>query len=550
VLKCFISRSASAIKHSEKSVCFGTDSIRLNLKRDLKMKKGNKRVAKSGLTRMIIICFIVLLEVMLLAYLVTIFNQIAVWMPLCYSLIAGFAVIFLYSSYRTSAVKVPWIILILAFPVVGVIAYFIIGFNQPTKNMRKKYSEVDGIILPLLDQNQKTMEELRTLNPHIAGISEYLSRKCGYPVYKNTDIVYFPEARLGFEEQLNELKKAKKFIFLEYYAIEDTFSWQKVQEILELKAKEGIDVRVIYDDMGSIGFINTDFMRRLESKGIRCCVFNELAPWLNVFLNNRDHRKITVIDGITGFTGGYNMADEYFNIKKPYGYWKDTGIMIKGEAVKSLTAIFLEMWYCIRDDNTEIIKSFIDAPVSENSENGFIQPYGDNPMDDEETGENVYLGLADQAVKYIWYTTPYLILNDELIHALGLAAKKGVDVRIITPGIPDKKMVYSVTRSYYNSLARNGVKIYEFTPGFCHCKMCVTDDIAAVNGSINLDLRSFYHDFENACLYYGCKAVKDTKEDIEKILSESRDVTEQYRTGRSAMLRFGQMILRLFAPLM
>jgi cardiolipin synthase len=301
--------------------------------------------------------------------------------------------------------------------------------------------------------------------------------------------------------------------------------------------------------MGSIGFINKDFVKRLEKKGIRCRVFNAFAPGLNIFLNNRDHRKITVIDGRVGFTGGYNLANEYFNLTHPYGHWKDTGIRLEGDAVRSLTVMFLEMWYAVKKDG-EDIAGFLAMHDYRAKEAGFIQPYADSPMDREQVGENVYISLAESAVNYVWFITPYLILTDEMIHAFGLAAKRGVDVRVITPGIPDKKMVYSVTRSYYNTLVENGVRIYEYTPGFCHCKMCVTDDTAATNGTINLDYRSLYHHFENGCLYYGCQAVQETKADFDAILAQSTEVTEQYRTGRNAMLRFSQMVLRLFAPLM
>ena len=339
---------------------------------------------------------------------------------------------------------------------------------------------------------------------------------------------------------------------MEYHAIEDKESWHRIQTALEERVRAGVEVRVFYDDMGSIGFINTDFVKKLESVGIKCRVFNPFAPGLNLFLNNRDHRKITVVDGKVGFTGGYNLANEYFNITHPYGQWKDTGIRLEGDAVRSLTITFLEMWNAIKasdQDDTDIDR-YLPESDYQAEEKGYVQPYADSPMDDEQVGEEVYISMANKAEKYCYYITPYLIITDEMTHALSLAAKRGVDVRIITPGIPDKKLVYGVTRSFYGGLVRNGVRIFEWEPGFCHAKMSIADDKMATCGTINLDYRSLYHHFENGCFLYHCNAVAEIKRDFDKTFKECREVTEQYRTGRSATLRLGQLFLRLFAQLL
>ena len=303
--------------------------------------------------------------------------------------------------------------------------------------------------------------------------------------------------------------------------------------------------------MGSIGFVNKKFAEKLEAVGIRCHVFNPVHPMMNVFLNNRDHRKITVVDGQIGYTGGYNLANEYFNITHPYGQWKDTGVRMEGDAVRSLTAAFLEMWNAsIRTENDEDTALGAYFPTYAAEGNGFIQPYADSPLDDEHVGEEVYISMANKAEKYCWFITPYLIITDEMAHALSLAAKRGVDVRIITPGIPDKKMVYNVTRSFYNCLVRNGVRVFEWTPGFCHAKMSVADDCMATCGTINLDYRSLYHHFENGCFMADCDAVADIRADFERMMAQSREVTQQYREGRSATLRLGQLVMRFFAELL
>ena len=461
-------------------------------------------------------------------------------------------VLALYASDQTSSMKMPWIILILIFPIMGVALYLLIGLNGGTRKMRKRYEKIDSRLFPLLPDNSDNLERLRLQLPKAGSISTYIQRNSSYPVYRNTDITYYDEAIKGLHAQLADLAKAEHFIFMEYHAIEDAEAWHMVQEVLEDRVKAGVEVRVFYDDMGSIGFINTDFIKKMEKVGIRCRVFNPFTPGLNMFLNNRDHRKITVIDGKVGFTGGYNLANEYFNLTHPYGQWKDTGIRLEGDAVRSLTVTFLEMWNAVSDkdqNDVDFTKFLPDYPYAA-KQTGFIQPYADSPIDHEHVGEEVYISMANKAEKYCWFMTPYLIITDEMAHALSLAAKRGVDVRIITPGIPDKKMVYSVTRSFYHGLVRNGVKIYEWTPGFCHAKMSVADDCMATCGTINLDYRSLYHHFENGCFMADCGTVLEIRRDLEHTITQCRDVTEKYKSGRSAYLRLSQLFLRLFAELL
>ncbi|MBQ9632992.1 MAG: cardiolipin synthase [Lachnospiraceae bacterium] len=463
----------------------------------------------------------------------------------------------IYGQRQSPSFKMPWIMLILTLPVFGILLYLLIGLNGSTHRMQKEYEGLDKKLLPLLPEDEKVIEKERKRDVRIANLSHYIRRNSGFPVYADTRITYYDDAAEGIEAQKGELKKAERFIFMEYHAIEDAQSWRAIEDILVQKAASGVEVRVFYDDMGSIGFINTDFVEKLKNKGIQCQVFNAFAPGMNIFLNNRDHRKITVIDGKVGFTGGYNLANEYFHVTEPFGFWKDTGVRLVGRAVDSLTVMFLEMWNAIakkKDADKDFEKYLRQIPESEgpaaDEEVGFVQPYADSPLDDVLLGEDVYLSMSEMATDYIWFVTPYLIITDEMTRILSLAARRGVDVRIITPGIPDKKIIYSVTRSYYNGLVRNGVRIFEYTPGFCHAKMSITDDIAATCGTINMDYRSLYHHFENGCLIADCEAVGQIRRDFEKMFAESKDVSEYYRTGRGAFLRIGQMILRLFAPLM
>lgn len=513
---------------------------------------------KNGIGRLIFTGLVFIGEILFAIWGFLSLNTYAGWINACTRIFAVVLVLGIYSMNKTSSLKMPWIILMLASPILGVGLYLIVGLNVPTIKMRRRYEAIDAALLPMLcegdkkERTEQATKHLRQLDPHLANLADYLTRKSGYPLWEHTDIEYFDDAAKALEAQKQEMRKAESFIFLEYHAIEAGQSWHELQEILEEKVHQGVEVRVFYDDAGSIGFVNMDFARRLEKAGIKCRVFNPFMPGLNMFLNNRDHRKITIIDGKTGFTGGYNLADEYFNINCPYGRWKDTGIKITGEAVQNLTVAFLENWNAVKagDKDDEDMTPYLPRIDYTAAGNGFIQPYADTPLDNEQVGEETYISMINAATEYCYFVTPYLIVTDEMIHALGLAAKRGIDVRIITPGIPDKKLVYSLTRSYYHSLTRNGVRIFEWTPGFCHCKMCIIDDKAAVCGTINLDYRSLYHHFENSCLYINCKAVWDTKKDFDVMFTECREMTEQYTTGRNSFLRLRHLILRLFSPLL
>ena len=506
---------------------------------------------KNGVKRMVFAGIAILLELALVLLIILRFNESAEWVAIGTRIMGTLLVLLIYNSDQTSAMKMPWIILIMLAPVLGVALYLMMGLNGSTWKMRLRYEAVDKALFRHLGDGEEALARLDAADRRAANIARYVRHGSGYPLYDDTAITYYDDASTGLEAQKEALRKAEKFIFMEYHAIEDAESWHGIQKILEERVAAGVRVRVFYDDMGSIGFINTDFVKRLEAKGIQARVFNPMAPGLNLFLNNRDHRKITVVDGKVGFTGGYNLANEYFNLTHPFGRWKDTGVRLEGPAVRSLTVAFLEMWNAVSDKDVDdhnfdrwLPKV---SPVPDTT--GFVMPYADTPMDQEQVGEDVYISVAEYAKEYAWYITPYLILTDEMVHALGLAAKRGVDVRIITPGIPDKKLVYSITRSYYHSLVRNGVRIFEYTPGFCHCKMCVSDDMVATCGTINLDYRSLYHHFENGCLYCACKAVMDTKADFEATMAECREVTSDYANPGAGM-RLAQLVLRLFAPLL
>lgn len=516
-----------------------------------------KKTSENGIKRLFFSVLSILLQIVFIVVIFTKLNEYATILDMMTTTVALLLVLWIYGKNQTtSSMKTPWIILILLFPIFGVAMYLLVGLNGGTRRMRRLYKEIDAKLFPMLPDNEDVLAAIKDENAKAGNISSYLAHISHYPVYADTEVTYFDEAVKGLESQLESLAEAQHFIFMEYHAIEDAMAWKRIESVLAERAAAGVDVRVFYDDMGSIGFVNLSFANKLEALGIKCRVFNPFFPGLNMFLNNRDHRKITVIDGVIGYTGGYNLANEYFNYTHPYGEWKDTGIKLEGDAVKSLTAAFLEMWNAAsrdgEEDSDKAMQDFIQSGDGsfKTDYKGFIQPYADIPLDNEQVGEEVYISMADKAERYCWFITPYLIITDEMSHALSLAAKRGVDVRIITPGIPDKKPIYSVTRSFYGSLVQNGVRIFEWTPGFCHAKMSVADDCMATCGTINLDYRSLYHHFENGCFMADCDAVLEIKHDLERTMSESREVTELYKSGGGRGLRIGQLFMKLFAELL
>jgi len=516
-----------------------------------------KSSVKNGIKRLIFVALSFIIETVFIAMLFTKLANYAEAINIVFRVLGAVIVLAIYSQNKTSSLKMPWIILILALPVLGTCIYLTIGLNGAPGLMRKRYATIDSKIMPSLEYSQEAYNDLRDTNPDAFSIASYIKSYSHYPVYSNSGIRYFPEASKAFEALLEDLKTAKSFIFMEYFAIENSTAWKRVEEILIAKAQEGVEVRVFYDDIGSIGYVNLDFAKELEKNGIKCKVFNPCGIGIKLLLNHRDHRKITIIDGIIAYTGGFNLADEYFEITMPYGHWKDTGIRITGEPVKSYVIMFLEMWLFERKRKISVniepetdINPYLASFDRSDDTNGYLQPYGDTPLDGENLAEEIYISIINKSNDYCYFITPYLIISDEMLHAFSLASKRGVDVRIITPGIPDKKIIYSITRSFYNALVKHGVRIYEWTPGFSHAKMCVTDDRMATCGTINLDYRSLYHHFEDGCFIIDSDVIYDIKADFVKTFAECREVTEKYKSGRSSFLRLGQLILRLFAELL
>ncbi len=509
-----------------------------------------KKLLKFLLHRAVIVGVLLLLQIV---WMVVNLTELAAYYPIVYNglnILSLLAVLVVVNARDNPSYKLAWVILILVFPLFGGAMYLMFSGWLPSKKLRNKLLKAENQMRPFMKQDEAVFEQLKELDPIAAGQARYIRDFAKFPVWNDSTVRYFKCGEENFPVLLEELKKAEHFIFLEYFIVEEGEMWNAILEVLKEKAAAGVDVRMLYDDLGSVFVLPYKYYRTLESYGIKCEAFNKFVPVFSLVMNNRDHRKILVIDGHTAFTGGINLADEYINKKDKFGYWKDTGIMVRGEAAVNLTAMFLTIWNAVRPTDTEFSPLLPHAYHSGIFKgDGYIQPYGDSPLDKEVVGENVYLNMISAAKDYLYIFTPYLIVDNEMMTALCLAAKRGVDVRIVTPGVPDKKIVFWLTQSYYRQLIDNGVKIYRYLPGFIHAKVFVCDDIYATVGTINLDYRSLYLHFECGVFLCHCSEIERIKEDAIETMAVSKQITKE-QARRSLPVRLVQAILRVFAPLL
>ncbi len=449
--------------------------------------------------------------------------------------------------------KLSWIFLILWLPIFGCPAFFLFGRPELTKRTRMRLTRVYEEVGRLRKKNPAILEEIKPMSQNAYRQAAYIEENAGFPLCREEDSSYFPSGEEMFPQLLKDIESAKDFVFLEYFIIQPGKMFDSIVGLLEKKSKEGVHIRLIYDDVGSINTLPSKYYKTLQQKGIHCASFNPFRPFLSVVMNNRDHRKICVIDGKIAYTGGINLADEYINEVERFGYWKDTAVRITGEAVWNFTTMFLEMWSYITGGSEDYGRFHVfPQPEEENhpKTHGYVLPYADSPLFPEHIGENVYLNMICRAQKYVYIFTPYLIVDSEMATALVNAAKSGVDVRIITPGIPDKKTVFLLTRSHYPELLKGGVKIYEYTPGFVHAKGFVSDDEYAVVGSINLDYRSLCLHYECAAFFYRSKVVPEVKADFIQTMEECEQITLSQCESKLLPYRLVLGVLRLFSPLL
>lgn len=536
-----------------------------------KGKRGVKQVI-FGRTSIMLVCFLLQLLLLILGlralseYLYVFFGG--------YLFFGLIVLLIILNRTENPSFQLAWTSLVLLFPAFGGLLYLYIELQPGTKILSGRLNEIDRECEGVLKPDPGILREVGALDPRAAQLANYM-RKNGFPLYRNEGVRYFPSGETKFDELLYQLKQARKFIFLEYFIISEGYMWDSVLEILRQKVQEGVEVRVMYDGTDEMFNLSHEYPDVLKGMGIRCKVFSPVYPIFSTHYNNRDHRKIVVIDSRVAFTGGVNLADEYINRKERFGHWKDAAIMVQGEAVKSFTVMFLKMWAVSeKTENMAVYLRAVPAAAPEPAEmtgtlatgkekdalayrtagfdcsHGYVLPYAESPFAPDRTAQRVYLEILNGATRYVHIMTPYLVPDQELIQALKYAAKRGVDVKLVLPHIPDKKYAFALAHSYYKRLMRAGVKIYEYTPGFVHSKVFVSDDVRAVVGAINLDFRSLYLHFECALYLHGVAEIGAIEDDFHATLPKCQLITDfDVRHDKWTRKAAGQL-MRLVAPLM
>ena len=518
---------------------------------------------RKGLLSLIFSRFFIILILLIaqVLFYVSIFRWLQQWANLFYLftlLFTGAMLIYLFMCGMDNAAKLTWLLIISILPLAGAFMFWFTQSNLGHRVLKRGAEATIRATKDIIPQPEGVLEELEKTGSDTGDLVKYLNRENCFPVYKNTDVQYFPLGEDMFTAMLEELKKAEQFIFMEYFIIEEGYMWGKILEILIEKAAAGVDVRVMYDGMCEMSTLPVDYWKLLKKKGIQSKPFAPILPVLSTYYNYRDHRKILVVDGKAAFNGGVNLADEYINRKERFGHWKDTAVMLKGDAVKSFTLLFLQMWnievkdpeYLLYLEDEHLQDEARKEKIHPAAAEGYVVPYGFCPLSGDKVGEMVYMDILNRAGTYVHVMTPYLILDGELETALRFAAERGVDVKLILPGIPDKKGAYSLAKSHYSRLVEAGVQIYEYTPGFVHAKVVVSDDEKAVVGTINMDYRSLYHHFECATYMYGTPCIAEIEKDFQDTLVQCRKVTPATIEKEKLSYKLMGIVMKFVAPLM
>lgn len=518
-------------------------------------EQSTKAVAKKKFFKMVFSragIFVILILVQMLIFLGIPYylKEYATFIYSVMSLMEIIVLVYIINTEGNPAFKLSWILCVMAVPVVGTIFYIYVHLQLETRFVQNRLAALRMETEPYMDQDQKITDALWEGKSANAQLSYYLSHQLGFPTYRNTEAEYFPVGEAKFTSMIKELEKAEKFIFMEYFIVEEGIMWNTILEILKRKAAEGVEVRFMYDGMCAFDLLPYSYPKKLQKYGINCKMSNKIRPFVSTIQNNRDHRKICVIDGQVGYVGGVNLADEYINEKERFGHWKDTAVLLRGDAVQSLTMIFLQMWDVDMRGVEPYGKYLTKKADTLNEKLGYVIPYADSPFDHENVGEEVYFHILNHAKKYVHIMTPYLILDNEMLTTLIRAAKSGIEVIIIMPHIPDKWYAFAVAKTYYKELIEGGVQIYEYTPGFVHAKIFVSDDDTATVGSINLDFRSLYLHFENGVFIYDNPEVQKVEDDFQNTLAKCHKVTVTEVRNRGILMKTAGQVLRLVAPLM
>ncbi len=512
------------------------------------MKKKKSRRGYRLPKRIIITGLLLLIEIVFIALFTAHITKDHYFTFVLFQFLSICCVVYLVNEKNEQSYKITWIIFILCIPYAGWLFFLVFGGNRVFPQIKRKYLQIEGENQALIKQDDKVLQRLEASGLLAAKQARFLHRESGYPVYDNTKTDFYPSGEEAFLAILQDLKRAKKYIFIEFFIIADGYMWDEIHKILLEQIKNGVEIKMIFDDFGSANRQYHDFVKDLKKEGIDVLVFNQIRFSSNIFLNNRNHRKIIVIDGKVAYTGGFNIADEYINRLERFGYWLDCGVRIEGDAVNSFVNAFVTMWSFT---NRKKLSPSIYLQKEHNLlGEGFVQPYFDGPFDEHLAGEGIYLQMINNARKYVYIASPYLVINNNMMEALRRTALSGVDVRIITPKKWDKWYVHPVTQYHYNDLLSAGVKIYEYTPGFIHSKLFAVDDRFATVGTVNMDYRSFFFHFECGTWISNCDTVTDIKNHLLDTIGESEEIILEFWQKRSFFTKAKQFILHLFAPFM
>lgn len=513
------------------------------------LKKGQKGIIHAIFSRFGLILLLLIVQVLIM---LGIFQWFEEFLPHIFGgtvLLTSVMVIYLLNSTMNPTAKITWLIAVMLLPVFGVLLYIYTQSDIGHRALKKRVNEIIAGTKEHLPQDEEVWNRLCEENRGVAALAHYMQRSGAHPVHDKTTVTYFPLGEDKFEEMLVQLEAAEHFIFMEYFIVDEGLMWGRILEILARKAAQGVEVRFMYDGSCEFALLPHDYPKRLKALGIKCKVFAPVSPFVSTHYNYRDHRKILVIDGHTAFNGGVNLADEYINQNVRFGHWKDTAVMIKGEAVRNFTLMFLQTWQI--DEKTDDSVQFLSYPAFPVKEaKGFVIPYGDCPLDNDKLGERVYMDILNRSLEYVHIMTPYLILDGEMETALKFAAERGVEVILLLPGIPDKAIPYALAKTHYASLLESGVKIYEYTPGFVHAKVFVSDTKEAVVGTINLDYRSLYHHFECATYLYDTDCIPEIESDFQTTLAKCRQVTMETVHREKLTVKLTGRLMKAVAPLM
>ena len=513
------------------------------------IKKRRKGLLRIVFSRFGITALLLLLQVVILVFLYMWFNEDIEYFAMAATIFTILVLLHLFMLEMESSAKLTWMFLITLLPLPAALMLIFTENDSGHSRMSRRLQRLIKVSKGVIKQDERVIKEEDVVSTSTDALCRYLNNSGTFPIYDGSEVTYFPLGEYKFKAMLEELKKAEKFIFMEYFIIDEGLMWGSILKILDEKAAQGVEVRVMYDGMCEISTLTSDYPKRLAKLGIKCKSFSPLTPFISTQYNYRDHRKILVIDGKVAFNGGVNLADEYINEIVRFGHWKDTALMIKGKAVDSYTLMFLQMWH-ITEMTKKLEWTQYFGLSDEQKNDGYLIPYCDSPLDTYKVGETVYMDILDRAKSYVHIMTPYLILDNELEMSLTYAAQRGVDVKLILPGIPDKKMPYALAKTHYKHLIDSGVKIYEYTPGFVHAKVFVSDDEKAVVGTINLDYRSLYHHFECATFMLKTGCIPQIEEDFQKTLEKCSEVTDETIKGTKLSYKIKGGIMKIFAPLM